>query len=125
MKSHYQIFHLVFLLAYLCCNFVLAQTNSRLAQQWFDTGRTEKDLNKKIEAFHKAVEADPKFVQALYYLGLTYKTRKDFVRAELFLSQAKDAGSSLRKPEDKFAIYYELSKVHLRIGNAVRAEQLL
>jgi tetratricopeptide (TPR) repeat protein len=110
---------------FFLCQFVFAQTSSRVAQEWFDTGRKEKDLSKKIEAFQKAVEADPKFVQALYYLGLTHKRQRDFVRAELFLNQAKDASSSLRKKEDRFAIYYELSKLHVRVGNAATAEELL
>lgn len=125
MNRHYNQITCLIFIVFLLYQFAFAQTTSRVAQEWFDAGRKEKALSKKIEAFQKAVEADPKFVQALYYLGLSHKSQRDFAKAELFLNQAKDASSSLLKNEDRFAIYYELSKLHIRVGNAVTAEELL
>lgn len=125
MIRHLLTLSLVSLFSFLLCEISFAQTTNREAQDWFEQSQQEKDIEKKLEALHKAVEADPQFVHALYYLGLAYKSRRDFVRAELYLSQAKEAGSSFRKDEGVFPIYLELAKVQIRSGDTAKAEKLL
>lgn len=125
MIRHFFTLSLVSLFVLLCGSLSFAQTTNRQAQEWFEKSQKEKDLDKKLEALHKAVEADPQFVHALYYLGLTYKSRRDFVRAEQYLNQAKEASATLREDDHIFPIYLELAKVQIRTGNAASAEKLL
>ena len=71
------------LLALLCFSFIalqgvaFGQSSNKLANEWFKGAVRERDPQKKIHAYLKAIDADPNFVEALYNLGLTYKKVQD------------------------------------------------
>jgi tetratricopeptide (TPR) repeat protein len=98
--------------------------NSR-ARQWYESGVKEKDVDKKIAALHKAVEADPLFVEALFALGLAYKERQDFTRAEEYISKAYHASPDKLGDDFKIAILYELAAAYNRQGKATDYEETL
>jgi len=98
--------------------------NSR-ARQWYESGVKEKDVAKKIAALHKAVEAEPLFVEALFALGLAYKEHQDFTRAEQYISKAYHANPDKLSADFKAAILYELAATYNRQGKATDYEETL
>jgi len=98
--------------------------NSR-ALQWHEIGRQEKDLDKKIEAFNKALGADPRFVEALYDLGLAYKEKQDYGRAEQSFAKAFTTKPGKLKTDFKVAILYELANTYNRQGKTKKYEETL
>ncbi len=52
------------------------------AAYWFKKGIIEKDQDKKIEYYQKAVQEDPKFVEAHYNLALIFLLKKELNNAE-------------------------------------------
>ncbi|NUO79108.1 tetratricopeptide repeat protein [candidate division KSB1 bacterium] len=86
------------------------------AMRWFELGLKEKDLQKKIAAYAKAVELDPKFVEAYYNLGLAYRQTQDYGRAEKFLQGALDADPTNLNAETKLRVTYELAATYKRQG---------
>ncbi|MDZ7363925.1 MAG: tetratricopeptide repeat protein [candidate division KSB1 bacterium] len=98
--------------------------NSR-ARQWYESGVKEKNVEKKIAALHKAVEADPLFVEALFALGLAYKERQDFTRAEQYISKAYHVDPDKLSDDFKIAILHELAAAYNRQGKATDYEETL
>ncbi len=98
--------------------------NSR-ARQWYESGVKEKDVDKRIAALHKAVEADPFFVEALFALGLACKERQDFTNAELYISKAYRANPDKLSNDFKIAILHELAAVYNRQGKTTDYEETL
>ncbi len=112
-------------LVLLCVRPAAAQSKSSQAMNWFNLGVSEKDLEKKIEAYTKAVELDPQFVEALFNLGLTYKRQKDFLRVEEFLRRAYQAMSDRTESTTRFKITYELAMASRKLGKNREAEEAL
>jgi len=90
------------------------QTKNSSAIRWFNKGVREKDDTKRIEAYEKAIEYDPHFVEALYNLGLVYKRKQDYPKAEQFLLRAANAWSDKTKTELKFQILRDLALTYRR-----------
>jgi tetratricopeptide (TPR) repeat protein len=98
--------------------------NSR-ARQWYESGVKEKDVDKKIAALRKAVESDPLFVEALFALGLAYKERQDFTRAEQYILKAYHANPDKLSDDFKIVILHELAAAYNRQGKATDYEETL
>jgi len=69
------------------------------------------NYSKAIDAFHKALEFDPKDAEANNYLGRAYFLNSDNAKAKMFLQ----ISISLKK--DYAEAYYNLGDVYFREGN--------
>jgi len=85
----------------------------------------KKNTEKKIEAYTRAVELDPQFVEALFNLGLAYKKQKDNARTEEFLRRAYQATNEGTNDGTKFKIAYELAAASRTLGKKREAEEAL
>ncbi len=65
------------------------------AAYWFKKGINEKDQDKKIEYYQKAVQENPEFAEAHYNLALTYLLKKDLNKAEGSFKSALTANPNL------------------------------
>jgi len=101
-----------------------AQSTNPTAIGWFKTGLNEKDPEKKITAYTKAIELDPLFVQALYNLGLTYKQQGDYQSAELYFRKAYAVKTDI-KDEMKLQILFEMAAIYKRLGKLKYCEESL
>lgn len=93
-----------------------ADSENPQAMRWFNLGLKEKDPQKKIAAYARAVELDPKFTEAYYNLGLAYRQMQDYDRAERFLTRALEADPATLKAETKLQVKYELATTYKRQG---------
>ena len=106
----------------LCCLFIgmsalaAVDSDNPQAMRWFNLGLKEKDAQRKIAAYAKAVELDPQFVEAYYNLGLAYRQVQDLQRAERFLQRALEADPGKMKAETKLQVTYELAATYKRQG---------
>lgn len=107
----------------LMTNAVLAQSQNPKAMTWFKVGLTEKEPQKKIAAYLKAVEFDPQFVEALYNLGMAFKKQQDYRRAEQYLLQANNVKSDRLKNETRLQVQYELATTYKKLGKAKESEE--
>lgn len=101
------------------------QTTNRQALIWYKTALDAEDENSKIEAYLKAIEIDPNFVEALYNLGILYRKIKEFDMAEKYLNQAYNARPEFIKKEFKAQILYDLYTVFKIKGKLKEAEESL
>ncbi|MCG3121137.1 MAG: hypothetical protein ALAOOOJD_04115 [bacterium] len=93
-----------------------AQTQNTKALNWLRTGLTEKELAKKIAAYHKAIEFDSLLVEAMYNLGLAYKKQQNYVLAEEWFAKAYAAKPEKLTNELKQQILTELGKTYKKTG---------
>lgn len=93
-----------------------AQTQNPKALNWLRTGLTEKELAKKIAAYHKAIEFDSLLVEAMYNLGLAYKKQQNYVLAEQWLAKAYAAKPEKLADELKQQILTELGRAYKKTG---------
>jgi tetratricopeptide (TPR) repeat protein len=101
------------------------QSQDSRALKWLEIGIREKNLSKKIEAYNKAIELDPVFVEALFNLGVAYKEQQNYKKAGEFLSRAYSAKPEKLSADLKLAILYELATTHNRLGQLTRYEETL
>ncbi len=110
-RAHHT-FSIVFAILLIAAQGLYGQ--DKVANEWFKQGLKEKDPEKKIEAYQKAIEQDGSFVQAHYNLGIVYKELKRYEDAERAFAAAKKY--SIRAPRDlRFTITYELAQVKNRL----------
>lgn len=103
----------------------LAQPQNTQALSWFKTGNEERDLQKKIAAYEKAIALDSSFAEAYFNLGMAYKQRQDYANTEKFLRSAYALKSARFTSEQKSRLIYELSLAVKRSGKTAQAEKLL
>ncbi len=95
-----------------------AQSPNAQAMTWFRNGLDEQNSEKKIQAYQKAIELDPAFVEALYNLGLAYKQQQNYNRAAQYLLQAYRAKPDQTKTASQVQILYELAMAYKKLGRA-------
>ncbi|MGH7455768.1 MAG: tetratricopeptide repeat protein, partial [bacterium] len=95
-----------------------AQSPNAQAMTWFRNGLTEQNPEKKIQAYQKAIELDPAFVEALYNLGLAHKQQQNYHRAAQYLLQAYRAKPDQTKTGSQVQILYELAIIYKKLGRA-------
>jgi tetratricopeptide (TPR) repeat protein len=92
------------------------QSQNRQAMTWFEAGLREREPQKKIDAYTKASELDPSFVEALFNLGLAYEEKRDYVRAEEHIRRAYNVKPDKLESALKFKIVYALANVNNKLG---------
>lgn len=107
----------------ICAGAGIGQTQQ--ARDWFNKGVNEKEPEKKIAAYLKAIEADPSFIEAYYNLGLTYKAQQNYAAAEQVLHKAYTLNPEKTKSETKLRILFELGTTYRRLGRLADAEEAL
>lgn len=111
------------LVAHILCGSVpQAWSQQAGALQWFTAGVSEKDVARKIQAYERALELDPLFVEALYNLGMVYKSQQDYANAERFLTRADKAKTENTPKDLNVRILYELSTTYAKTGKLQEAE---
>jgi tetratricopeptide (TPR) repeat protein len=104
---------------------IQAQSSRSQAKRWFNLGLRERNPNKKINDFEKAIAYDSLFTEALYQLGHLYLQQKDYARAESYLSKAGNSVEDSAKFERKAEILYELATARKMLGQLQEAENAL
>ncbi|RMF68027.1 MAG: tetratricopeptide repeat protein, partial [Calditrichaeota bacterium] len=118
------------LLLLLCLPFVLpvrlsAQARNPRAENWFRTGVEERDSQKKIEAYLKAIEYEPLFVEALFNVGVLYRQAGKFDLAETYLRRAYEAKPNDPTNKIRPKILLNLAAVQRQLGKLPDAEATL
>jgi tetratricopeptide (TPR) repeat protein len=104
---------------------VQAQSSRSQAKRWFNLGQRERNPNKKIIDFEKAIAYDSLFTEALYQLGQLYLQQKDYAGAESYLSKAGNSVGDSAKFERKAEILYELATARKMLDRPQEAEAAL
>jgi tetratricopeptide (TPR) repeat protein len=125
MKRIWHVAVCLAILAALGARPAVEQSQDSRALKWLEIGIREKNLEKKIEAYIKAVEIDSFLVEALFNLGVAYKQQKDYAKAEEFLMRAYSARSEDVTADLRLAILYELAATQNRLGQHKRYEETL
>lgn len=95
----------------------VAQVRNQDAVRWYNTGVNEKDPQKAVAAYEKALALDSTFTEALFAIGYAYNNQKDFARAEGYLRRASRIESGKGKGDLKAKILFELSNSHFGAGD--------
>ncbi|MDZ7291529.1 MAG: tetratricopeptide repeat protein [candidate division KSB1 bacterium] len=104
---------------------VAAQSQNQQALTWLRNGLTEKDLQKKIVAYRKALEFDSLLVEAMYNLGLAYKQQQNDRLAEQWFYKAYHTKSAKSSQEIKLHALLELARTYRRQGKLQACEEAL
>ena len=100
-----------------------SKSDNREAMRWFAIGQSEKDPDVKIQAFRRAVELDPGFVDAHYHLALVYQTQRNFTQAEQSLLNAYNARPNRISNELKQQILFQLGETYASLKKFKEAEE--
>jgi len=114
-----------FLLLVWCAGAAMPQSHNREAMKWFNAALAEKNPQKRLEAYTKAVEIDPAFSEALFNLGVTYKEQKDYARAEPYLHGAYQAQPAEAKTALRLKALGELAQIYNVRGDSQNYESAL
>lgn len=101
------------------------QSQNSQALTWLKNGLTEKDPQKKIAAYRKAIELDSLFVEAQYNLGLAYRKQQNYRLAEQWFYKAYFAKPDKTKPELRQQIALELARTYKRLDKLQACEDVL
>ncbi len=101
----------------LVLEYVLAQTSSTPAANWFNRGLSERDPLKKIEAYSRALEYDPQFIEAFFNLGLIYMQQNDFSNSEQFFNKALTVRDGQINTKLKSQIFFYLAMINKQQDN--------
>jgi tetratricopeptide (TPR) repeat protein len=104
---------------------VAVQSQNSQALAWLRTGLTEKDPQKKIAAYQKAIELDSQLVEAKYNLGLTYKKQQDYRLAEQWFFRAYQTKPEKANAELRLQIALELARTYKRAGKLQACDEVL
>ena len=104
---------------------VQGQSSRSQAKRWFNLGLRERNPNKKIDDFTKAIAYDSLFTEALYQLGHLYLQQKDYASAESYFKKAGDSLEDSTKLERKAEILSELAAARKMLGQRQEAEAAL
>ncbi len=101
------------------------QARGQSAAQWFKQGLQAKTADDKIQAFERAVQLDPNYVEAYFYLGLAYKSKGLYSDAELALNKAYFKNPYGLNNRIKTRILFELGTVYAVLGKLDEARDAL
>lgn len=97
----------------LCAGSLSAQTTS---SDWFRKGLDAASDAERAQAFERAVEIDPNYIEAYFYLGLAYKNAARFDAAEIALGKAYYKNPYALNDDIKIRILLELGTVQTMLG---------
>ncbi len=89
---------------------------SQTASEYFQKGVNAASLNEKIQAFERATQLDPNYVEAFFYLGLAYKSNQQYQQAEITLNKAYYTNPYALNDKIKAQILFELGTVYMLTG---------
>lgn len=110
-------FGILFLFVALSPRAALAQSQNEHANRWFKSGVKQKNTERAIADYRKAIALDPAFKEALYNLALLYRKQKDYAQAKTLLEQARSAAGQSPAGDLAFNISYELALIYGRAEN--------
>jgi len=93
------------------------------AVHWFKKGINEKDQQKKIEFYQKAIQENPTFVEAYYNLALIFMIKKEYNKAEQAFKNALSANPSALTNSIKSNILNRLGTMYRKMGRYAEAEE--
>jgi tetratricopeptide (TPR) repeat protein len=82
------------------------------AADWLKIGLKSQAIDEKIQAFENAIQIDPNYIEAYYFLGLAYKTKGKLPEAEIALNNAYFKSPYSLSNEAKARILYELGTIY-------------
>lgn len=89
---------------------VHAQGEQSDTKLWFKQGQAEVNVRKKIYAFERALQIDPEFAEAHYFLALTYKSIGEFDQAIAHLRKASIIAPERVDKKLRQKILFELAR---------------
>jgi len=93
------------------------------AVYWFKKGINENDQEKKIEYYQKAIQENPRFVEAYYNLALAYMIRKEYNKAREAFNNALSANPNGINNSLKSNILNRLGSTYRKMGQHTEAEE--
>jgi len=93
------------------------------AVYWFKKGVNEKDHDKKIEFYQKAIQENPKFVEAYYNLALIFKIKKEYNKAEESFKNAMSVNPNALNNSLKSNILSRLGSIYRKTARYDEAEE--
>lgn len=116
-------FKILFLLAIIC------NTNSASAQNdataWFNKGANASSPQEKIICYTRAIELNPKFIEAYYNLGYVYKSQDDYANAEKAFREAILKDPDNLSNDDLLRFSYELGITLKKLNRSYDALEML
>jgi tetratricopeptide (TPR) repeat protein len=94
-----------------------AQTGNPQAANWFNRGLNEKDPQQKIEAYSRALQFDPNFVEALFNIGLVHMQQGNYTPAEDFFNRALRARQGQIPAKLKAQLHFYVAMIHKQTEN--------
>lgn len=129
MKHHITgLFHSIFRKAILYTALALATgtiAQAQTASDFFQRGLTASTLDAKISAFEQAVQLEPNYVEAYFYLGLAYKAKGMIEQSQIMLNKAYFTNPYSLNNNIKMRILYELGTVRALLGQTKEAQDAL
>ncbi|MDQ7063543.1 MAG: tetratricopeptide repeat protein [candidate division KSB1 bacterium] len=101
------------------------QIKNKQAARYYNMALKEKDPFQKIANYKKAIELEPKFIEALYNLGLTFKRIRDYDNAYTYFMRAYTTESERNTDQLKMKLLFELAFVSQKMGKLTDAEESL
>jgi len=95
------------------------------AGDWVKIGLDAASVDAKIRAFEQAIQLDPNYVEAYYYLGLAYKARGRYEESEVTLNKAYFKNPYALNNEIKTRILFELSGIYQQLNKTEKAKEAL
>lgn len=115
-----QPYFFAFLCLSLCAGSLSAQTTS---SDWFRKGLDTASAAERVQAFERAVQIDPDYIEAYFYLGLAYKNAARFDDAEIALGKAYYKNPYGLNDDIKLRILLELGTVQTVLGKSEDARE--
>lgn len=115
-----QPYFFAFLCLSLCAGSLSAQTTS---SDWFRKGLDTASAAERVQAFERAVQIDPDYIEAYFYLGLAYKNAARFDDAEIALGKAYYKNPYGLNDDIKLRILLELGTVQTVLGKSEDASE--
>jgi len=115
----YSIFTLLFLFQFIS----FTHSQEMEAVYWFKKGVNEKNLDKKVEFYLKAINAKPDFIEAHYNLALTYVIQKHYEGAEESFKKALTLNPSSLNNSLTSNILNRLGSMYRKVGRYKEAEE--
>jgi len=123
MSGKIHIMHVILLTLFVVVIASESQSQDIGAVYWFKKGVNERNQQKKIEYYQRAIKENPEFVEAHYNLALIFMIRKDYARAEQSFKNALSAKPGAITNSVKSNILNRLGTLYRKTARYQEAEQ--
>ena len=114
----------IFILLAIICNINTAYAQGD-ATSWFNKGAKASTPQEKIICYTRAIELNPKFLEAYYNLGYVYKSLDDYTNAEKAFREALRRDPDKLSNDDLLRISYELGITLKKLNRLSEALEML